>query len=153
MPSPKKGSDAEKPQGTLKLARPRKSGLPTSASSLSTASRDLPPLGRPVTTAQYGIVVFIQVTGELVEPSDLMASYPNAMRRLRSPSWLGHGPHPIRQERANFARLVAAGACRTEVAPVEIPGALNGKIHVASLRRLADLHRAFGNCLCSHMAR
>jgi hypothetical protein len=28
MPSPKKGIDAEKPQGTLKLTRPRKSGLP-----------------------------------------------------------------------------------------------------------------------------
>ncbi|PBB24091.1 MULTISPECIES: hypothetical protein [unclassified Mesorhizobium] len=41
----------------------------------------LPPLGRPVATAQYGIVVFNQASGEPVEPSALMASYPNATRK------------------------------------------------------------------------
>ncbi|WP_322419600.1 hypothetical protein [Mesorhizobium huakuii] len=50
-------------------------------------AEDLPPLGRPVATAQYGIVVFIEVTGELAEPSDLMASYPNAMRREGNCIW------------------------------------------------------------------
>ncbi|PBC19367.1 MULTISPECIES: hypothetical protein [unclassified Mesorhizobium] len=43
-------------------------------------AEDLPPLGRPVATAQYGVIVFTEVSGEHVEPSALMASYPNAMR-------------------------------------------------------------------------
>lgn len=42
-------------------------------------AEDLPPLARPVATAQYGIVVFNEVSGELAEPS--LASYPNAMRK------------------------------------------------------------------------
>ncbi|RVD42821.1 hypothetical protein EN742_06610 [Mesorhizobium sp. M4A.F.Ca.ET.020.02.1.1] len=38
----------------------------------------LPPVGKPVATEQYGIVVFNEVSGELVEARDLTASYPNA---------------------------------------------------------------------------
>ncbi|BCG96809.1 hypothetical protein MesoLj131a_56730 [Mesorhizobium sp. 131-2-1] len=44
-------------------------------------AEDLPPLGRPVATEQYGIVVFSEVSGELVEPLELTALYPNAMRK------------------------------------------------------------------------
>jgi hypothetical protein len=43
-------------------------------------AEDLPPLGRGVATEQYGIVVFTEVSGELVELLDLTDLYPNAMR-------------------------------------------------------------------------
>lgn len=43
-------------------------------------AEDLPPLGRPVATEQYGIVVFNEVSGEFVEPFELTASFPIAMR-------------------------------------------------------------------------
>jgi hypothetical protein len=43
-------------------------------------AEDLPRLGRAVATEQYGIVVFIEVSGELVELSDLTAIYPHAVR-------------------------------------------------------------------------
>ena len=48
---------------------------------------DLPPLGRPVATEQYGIVVFNEVSGELVEQLELTASYPNAMRKEGDYVW------------------------------------------------------------------
>ena len=41
-------------------------------------AEDLPPLGRPVATERYGIVVFNEVSGEFVEPLELTASYPIA---------------------------------------------------------------------------
>ena len=88
MPSPKKGSDAEKPQGALKLTRLRKcANAERRRHRYPLPAEDLPPLGRPVATAQYGIVVFIEVTGELAESSDLMASYPNAIRREGKRIW------------------------------------------------------------------
>ncbi|MFK0690974.1 hypothetical protein ACFX5Q_22660 [Mesorhizobium sp. IMUNJ 23033] len=43
-------------------------------------AEELPPLGRPVATEQYGIVVFNEVSGAFVDPLELTASYPIAMR-------------------------------------------------------------------------
>ncbi|WP_245269088.1 hypothetical protein [Mesorhizobium sp. WSM2561] len=43
-------------------------------------AEDLPPMGRPVATEQYGVVVFTESSGELVEPSVLTAFYPHATR-------------------------------------------------------------------------
>ncbi|WP_419694823.1 hypothetical protein ACN2CC_31860 [Mesorhizobium muleiense] len=43
-------------------------------------AEDLPPMGRPVATEQYGVVVFTDVSGEVAEPSVLTAFYPHAMR-------------------------------------------------------------------------
>ncbi|MFA1623947.1 hypothetical protein ACDY96_14265 [Rhizobium mongolense] len=43
------------------------------------ACNDLPPLQRPVATEQYGVIVFTEITGELVEPPDTVADfYPGA---------------------------------------------------------------------------
>jgi len=51
---------------------------------------DLPPLGRPIATALYGIVIVDDVTGELVEPdniSDLYSDFPDdRVWSLRVPS-------------------------------------------------------------------
>ncbi|WP_413468490.1 hypothetical protein [Mesorhizobium muleiense] len=44
------------------------------------SAEDLPPMGRPVATEQYGVVVFTDVSGELVEPSVLAAFYPHERR-------------------------------------------------------------------------
>ncbi|MFC3321578.1 hypothetical protein [Mesorhizobium cantuariense] len=43
---------------------------------------DLPPVGRAVATEQYGVVVFAEVSGELVEPSELSAVYPHVRAGL-----------------------------------------------------------------------
>jgi hypothetical protein len=39
------------------------------------AAGELPPIGRPVMTEQYGIVIFVEVSGELVEPHTLAVFY------------------------------------------------------------------------------
>ncbi|RWE91944.1 hypothetical protein [Mesorhizobium sp.] len=50
-------------------------------------SEDLPPMGRPVATEQCGVVVFTDVSGELVEPSVLAAFYPHARRTDIDYAW------------------------------------------------------------------
>ncbi|WP_287174775.1 hypothetical protein [Mesorhizobium sp.] len=50
-------------------------------------SEDSPPMGRPVATEQYGVVVFTDVSGELVEPSVLAAFYPHARRTDIDYAW------------------------------------------------------------------
>ncbi|RUW23191.1 hypothetical protein EN858_00630 [Mesorhizobium sp. M4B.F.Ca.ET.215.01.1.1] len=47
----------------------------------------LPPVGKPVATEEYGIVIFDEVSGELVEAEDLTASYPNAACANASYIW------------------------------------------------------------------
>ncbi len=85
-------------------------------------AEDLPPLGRPVATEQYGIVVFNEVSGEFVEPFELTASFPIAMRLRLGPLAFGHAPR-IGQDVARtqsarsgrtFEGLVATDTYRTE---------------------------------------
>lgn len=70
---------------------------------------DPPPAGRPVATGQYGIVVFVEFSGEVAETAELAEHYPHADRtvdhvwgRWRVPS---------------LAELVAAWPARREPGP------------------------------------
>lgn len=42
------------------------------------SSDDLPPIGRPVATSAFGIVVIIEVTGEIVDPEEVSEHHPDA---------------------------------------------------------------------------
>ncbi|RWA97863.1 MAG: hypothetical protein EOQ33_29650 [Mesorhizobium sp.] len=66
--------DSEAQRATrLRYAERRRQRYPLPA-------EDLPPMGRPVATEQYGVVVFTDVSGEVVEPPVLAAFNPHAMR-------------------------------------------------------------------------
>jgi hypothetical protein len=66
--------DSEAQRATrLRYAERRRQRYPLSA-------EDLPPMGRPVATEQYGVVVFTDVSGEVAEPPVLAAFYPHATR-------------------------------------------------------------------------
>lgn len=45
---------------------------------LPVSSDDLPPVGRPVATTSYGIVIITEVTGELVDPNEVNEHHPDA---------------------------------------------------------------------------
>jgi hypothetical protein len=45
---------------------------------LPVPSDDLPPLGRPVAKAAFGIVVITEVTGEIVDPREISEHHPDA---------------------------------------------------------------------------
>ncbi|WP_287364362.1 hypothetical protein [Mesorhizobium sp.] len=66
--------DSEAQRATrLRYAERRRQRYPLSA-------EDLPPMGRPVATEQYGGVVFTDVSGEVAEPPVMAAFYPHATR-------------------------------------------------------------------------
>jgi hypothetical protein len=66
----RKGSD-EEAQSRRRTAERRRRRLPV-------PSDDLPPLERPVGTTAHGVVVVCETSGELVEPDELAALYPQA---------------------------------------------------------------------------
>jgi len=73
---------------------------------------ELPLIGRPVTTEQYGIVVFVEVCGELVEPSTLVMSYPHAVPDEVDYVW---GLWRL----ATLSELIATWPARHEPSPME----------------------------------
>ncbi|TIS49846.1 hypothetical protein [Mesorhizobium sp.] len=60
---------AEHQAAKLRYAERRRHRYPVPA-------EELPPLGRPVATAQYGIIVFTEISGELADVSELAEFYP-----------------------------------------------------------------------------
>ncbi|TGQ29439.1 hypothetical protein [Mesorhizobium sp. M00.F.Ca.ET.216.01.1.1] len=75
-------------------------------------AKDLPPLGRAVATEQYGIVVFTELSGELVEPSALPAFYPHAVRADVDYVW-------GTWRSATLAELIKTWPARREAGPME----------------------------------
>ncbi|MER8383678.1 hypothetical protein NKH05_31455 [Mesorhizobium sp. M1399] len=75
-------------------------------------AQDLPTLGRAVATEQYGIVVFTEISGELVELSDVAAFYPRAMPANGDFVW-------GRWRSATLAELVSTWPARLSAGPTE----------------------------------
>ncbi|EPE96456.1 hypothetical protein [Rhizobium grahamii] len=66
----RKGSDEEaKARRRARERRRRRVPVP---------ANDLPPVGRPVVTSWYGVVVITEVTGELIDTGDVAEFYPEA---------------------------------------------------------------------------
>lgn len=66
---------AEARKGTEEEAKARRLDLERRKRRLPVPSEDLPPLDRPIATVSYGMVVFTQVTGELVVPEEVAEAY------------------------------------------------------------------------------
>jgi len=66
---------AEERKGTEEEARSRLRSTERKKRRYPLPSEDLPPIGRPIAIS-YGIVVFTEITGELVEPEAVVALYP-----------------------------------------------------------------------------
>ncbi|AZO41436.1 hypothetical protein EJ076_10005 [Mesorhizobium sp. M7D.F.Ca.US.005.01.1.1] len=75
-------------------------------------AQDLPTLGRAVATEQYGIVVFSEFAGELVELSDAAAFYPHALPASGDFVW-GNW------RSATLAELVSTWPARSAAGPTE----------------------------------
>lgn len=68
---------AEARKGTEEEARKRRRTSERKRRRIPLPSNDLAPIGRPVATSVYGIVVITEVTGELANPGDLVDVYPD----------------------------------------------------------------------------
>lgn len=75
-------------------------------------AQDLPTLGRAVATEQYGIVVFTEFSGELVELSDAVAFYPHALPASGDFVW-------GKWRSATLAELVSTWPTRLAAGPAE----------------------------------
>lgn len=69
---------AEARKGTEEEAKAKRRTTERRKRRLPVPSDDLPPLHRPVATQVFGVVVIIDVTGEIVDPSEVLDQYPNA---------------------------------------------------------------------------
>jgi len=69
---------AEARKGTEEEANAKRRSVERRKRRLPVPSDDLPPPDRPVSTKIYGIVVFTEVTGELVDPQEVADMYPDA---------------------------------------------------------------------------
>jgi len=69
---------AEARKGTEEEAKAKRRSVERRKKRLPVPSDDLPPPDRPVATFKYGIVVFIEVTGELVDAGEVAELYPHA---------------------------------------------------------------------------
>ncbi len=69
---------AEARKGTEEEAEARRRSIERRKKRLPVPSDDLPPPERPVATVRYGIVVFTDVTGELVDVGEVAELYPHA---------------------------------------------------------------------------
>lgn len=68
---------AEARRGTEEEAKAKRRTSERRRRRLPVPSDDLPPLGRPVVTSAYGIVVVSEITGELVDANDVVEHHPN----------------------------------------------------------------------------
>ncbi|QKJ94725.1 hypothetical protein [Agrobacterium pusense] len=62
--------------GTEEEARTKRRATERRKKRLPVASDEMPPLGRPVATPAYGVVVATEVTGELVDPAEVAEHHP-----------------------------------------------------------------------------
>ncbi|OLP62471.1 hypothetical protein BJF93_22715 [Xaviernesmea oryzae] len=69
---------AEARKGTEDEAKARRRSSERRRRRLPVPSLALPPLDRPLATSVYGIVVITEITGELVDPSEVAEHYPAA---------------------------------------------------------------------------
>ncbi|MGG7518802.1 hypothetical protein ACQ3G6_13030 [Allorhizobium undicola] len=69
---------AEARKGTDEEAKAKRRPSERRKKRLPVPSDDLPPLGRPVTTTAFGIVVITEITGELVDPGEIAEHHPDA---------------------------------------------------------------------------
>ena len=69
---------AEARKGTEQEAKSKRRSAERKRRRIPLPSDDLPPPDRPVATCFYGVVVVIEVTGELVDPADVAEFYPEA---------------------------------------------------------------------------
>jgi hypothetical protein len=69
---------AEARKGTEEEAQAKRRSMERRKKRLPVPGNDLPPPKRPVATLRYGIVVFTDITGELVDPADVGKLYPHA---------------------------------------------------------------------------
>ncbi|MGF9565082.1 hypothetical protein AAIH70_16330 [Neorhizobium sp. BT27B] len=69
---------AEARKGTEEEAQAKRRSVERRRKRLPVPSDDLPPPDRPVATIRYGIVVFTEVTGELVDSEEVAELYPHA---------------------------------------------------------------------------
>lgn len=67
---------AEARKGTEEEAQTKRRSMERRKKRMPVPGGDLPPPERPVATANYGIVVFTDVTGELVDPAEIRELYP-----------------------------------------------------------------------------
>ncbi|MER9300212.1 hypothetical protein NKI38_27535 [Mesorhizobium sp. M0621] len=74
--------------------------------------QDLPTLGHAVATVQYGIVVFSEISGELVELSDAATFYPHAIPESGDFVW-------GKWRSATLAELVSTWPARSAAGPTE----------------------------------
>lgn len=69
---------AEARKGTEEEARAKRRNSEHRKKRLPVPSDDLPPLGRPLATTAFGIVVVAEITGELIDPSVVAEHHPDA---------------------------------------------------------------------------
>ena len=69
---------AEARKGTEEEAKAKRRVCERRRKRLPVPSDDLPPLGRPVATTAFGIVVITEITGELVDPDEIAEHHPDA---------------------------------------------------------------------------
>jgi hypothetical protein len=69
---------AEARKGTDEEARARRRANERRKRRFPVSSDDLPPLGRPLATTAFGIVVISDVTGEIVDPGEVAEHHPDA---------------------------------------------------------------------------
>ena len=69
---------AEDRRGTEDEAKAKRRTTERKKRRLPVSSDDLPPIGRPVATAVYGIVVITEITGEIVDPQEVAEHHPDA---------------------------------------------------------------------------
>jgi len=80
---------AEARKGTEEEAKAKRKTSERRRKRLPVPSDDLPPLGRPVATTAYGIVVLTEITGELVDPQAVAEHHPYADEEHVWAGWRG----------------------------------------------------------------
>ncbi|WP_233284304.1 MULTISPECIES: hypothetical protein [Agrobacterium] len=102
---------AEARRGTEEEARAKRRTTERRKRRLPVSSDDLPPLGRPVATAAYGILFITDVSGEIVDPEQVAEHHPAATEEH---VWAGWRPSildelvhtwPARSEPGEYERL------------------------------------------------
>lgn len=102
---------AEARKGTEEEAKAKRRSAERKRRRLPVPSEDLPPLGRPVATSVYGIIVVDDISGEMVEPELIAEHHPDASDEY---VWAGWRPPtldelihtwPVRSEPGAYERL------------------------------------------------
>jgi hypothetical protein len=102
---------AEARKGTEEEMRAKRRSAERKRRRVPFPSDDLPPVDRPVFTSAHGLVVVTEITGELVDPSEVVDHYPDAEDERVWASWrpatLDELVHtwPVKKAPGEFDRL------------------------------------------------